>query len=297
MQPAHELQPGIRRGLRILWGILFVSVAFSLIQTLTGVAGSAGDYLLADVLTPAIPAVAALLCLARARLIASDRGAWLAMSVGLGLWALAELYWVVFFQDPNDVPYPSPADGLWLAFYVTSYIALIALIRARVRRFQPSMWLDGLIAALGAAAILAALVFGPVLDQTDTNVSTLATNIAYPVGDLLLIGMVAGMFALSGGRVERAWLWLAAGLGANAVGDSIYVYQSAMGTYQEGTLLDLTWSIAAMLVAVAAWQRTRVEEVELQGWPALVVPSLFTLSSLGVLVYGNVRSCRCRRSC
>ncbi len=288
MAEAIDFKNGIRRALRILWGVLAVSVAFSLIQTLTGVAGNAGDDLYADVLTPLIPAVAALLCLARARLIGSDRGAWLAMSIGLGLWALAELYWVLFFNDPSDIPYPSPADGLWLAFYVTSYIALIALIRARVRSFQASMWLDGLIAALGAAAILAALVFGRILDQTGTDVPTLATNLAYPLGDLLLIAMVAGMFALSGWRAERAWLWLAAGLVANAVGDSIYVYQSAIGTYQEGTLLDLTWSIAAVLVAIAAWQPTSGDDVDLQGWPALVVPALFTLSSVGVLVYGNV---------
>ncbi|MEA2405896.1 MAG: hypothetical protein QOE69_15 [Thermoleophilaceae bacterium] len=285
---ALELGPVAGRRLRVLWRLLLVALAFSVVQTATGVAGSFGDDLFANVLTPAIPALAAALCFARARLFAPDRGAWLAMSVGLGLWALAELYWVVFFSDPSDIPYPSPADALWLAFYLTSYVALMALIRARVRSFQASMWLDGLIAALGAAGLVAALVFKPALTQTHASGAALATNLAYPIGDLLLIAMVFGMFALSGWRAERAWLVLAAGLLASAVGDSIFVYQSAMGTYQEGTLLDVSWALSASLVAMAAWQRERTEKVELQGWPGVVVSSLFTLSSVGVLIYGNV---------
>lgn len=101
------------------------------------------------------------------------------------------------------------------------------------------MWLDGLIAALGATGIVAAVVFGPILQQSDAKVSTVATNLAYPIGDLLLVAMVAGMFALSGWHAERAWLWLAGGLVANAVGDSMYLYQSAVGTYQEGSVRRL----------------------------------------------------------
>ena len=52
-----------------------------------------------------------------------------------------------------EEPFPSVADAFYLAYYLPLYVALVALIRARVPRFHPSMWLDGVIGALGAAAV------------------------------------------------------------------------------------------------------------------------------------------------
>ena len=51
----------------------------------------------------------------------------------------------------GDGPYPLLADVLLaLAGYLPLYVTLVVLIRARVPRFHPSMWLDGVIGALGA---------------------------------------------------------------------------------------------------------------------------------------------------
>ena len=49
-------------------------------------------------------------------------------------------------------PYPSVADLFCLVSYLLLYVALVGLIRARVPRFHPSMWLDGVIGALGTTA-------------------------------------------------------------------------------------------------------------------------------------------------
>ena len=52
------------------------------------------------------------------------------------------------------------------------------------------MWLDGVIAGLGMCAVAAGLVLDPVLSATGGSLPVVATNLAYPVGDLLLLLLV-----------------------------------------------------------------------------------------------------------
>ena len=86
-------------------------------------------------------------------------------------------------------------------------------------------------------------------------------NLSYPLLDLLLLSLVVASFALSGWRPDRGWLLLALGLGLMALGDGVYLFQAAKGTYVEGRLLDALWPAAALLVGAAAWQPVRAAAV------------------------------------
>src|SRR5215218_9692111 len=59
----------------------------------------------------------ALLCLGRAALVSDHRIAWLAIGVGALFNGLGDLYWVLFLESLENVPYPSLADAFWLAVY------------------------------------------------------------------------------------------------------------------------------------------------------------------------------------
>jgi diguanylate cyclase (GGDEF)-like protein len=75
-----------------------------------------------------------------------------------------------------------------------------------------------------------------------------------------------------------------------SVADTVYVLRIATGTYHGGTMLDPMWAVASVLVACAALRppRTRASQAA-HGWAVLVVPTLFTLLSLGLLVYGSIQ--------
>ena len=228
-------------------------------------------------------------CLARATLVRTERAGWLALATGMALWTLGNLYFTVFLLDLEEPPFPSLADAGYLLFYPPAYVALVLLVRERVTRFHASVWLDGLLGALAVAALGAALVLTPVLESTSGGLAAVATNLAYPLGDLLLISFVVGIFALTGWRPGGAWLLIGGGLVTLAVADSLYLYRVATESYEPGTILDSIWPAGMVLLAWAAWQRTHeTEAVSLEGWPVLVVPSLFTASALGILIYGNV---------
>jgi diguanylate cyclase (GGDEF)-like protein len=160
----------------------------------------------------------------------------------------------------------------------------------RVRGISASVWMDGLIAMLAVSAIGTAFVIPSIVD-TSGETAVVATNLSYPLGDLLLIALVIGGFALTSWRPGRAWTLIGGGLILFAIADSFYLYKVAQDTFVEGTWLDAIWPAGMVLIALAAWQAPpRSTTHRADAWPILAVPIpvTLTLASVAVLVYGNI---------
>jgi diguanylate cyclase (GGDEF)-like protein len=220
---------------------------------------------------------AAVACLLRARVSRS----WALMGVALVLWSAGELVFSLAYPK-DEVPIPSAADPLYLCFYPLSYAALMLLVRDRGVRLPRGTWLDGAIAALAAAAFAAAFTIEPVTSDLGASVPEVAVNLAYPLGDLLLLGLVAGAFALTGWRPGRAWLLIGCGLVCNALADSTYLVQSAHGTYSEGGPVDALWPASALLIGFAAWARPAAGGSSFDGRRVIAVPLASGLMALGL---------------
>ena len=224
-------------------------------------------------------------CLARAIVVRQERGAWLALALGLVAWSAAEILSTVWINKLSDPPYPSVADALYLAFYPAVYIALGMLFRGRMRSARAGLWLDAVIAALAVAVAGELFVFHTILAAEQGSLLAVATDIAYPLGDLVMLALVIGVFALTGWRPGRAWGLIGGALVAMAIADVVYAYQAAQGTYLEGTVLDALWPAATLLVASAAWQPPQAVTLRLHGWRVLVLPSAFAIAGIAALVY------------
>jgi diguanylate cyclase (GGDEF)-like protein len=180
-------------------------------------------------------------------------------------------------------------DVLYLAFYPASWAAMVLLLRSRVSRLRPALWLDGLISALATAAVAAALLVEPVVSASGGYASMAATSLAYALGDLLLLVFVVAVFGLTGWRPGRGWLLLGAGFALAAVADTVFLYQSAQGTYVEGSWVDALWPAAALMLGFAAWARGhRLGAIVLAGWRVLLIPTICAVIALALLVFGNV---------
>ena len=217
-----------------------------------------------------------------------ERHVWSLIAAALVAWAVGNTYWTFFLVDLDSPPYPSVSDVFWLAFYPPVYLALALLLRRRVRAYRASLALDGAIGALAVGAVATALVFGKVAETDAGSPLGNLTNLAYPLADMLLVAMVAGALALTGWRADRAWAYLAVGFVVFGASDSLYLFQVAEGSYHEGTLVDLGWPAAAVLLAFAASQRrtNRVAERR-SGWLLLGLPALFAAVGLSVLVFDH----------
>ena len=148
---------------------------------------------------------------------------------------------------------PSVADPLYLAFYPLVYAGMVMLMRDRLKRVPTAFRLDALICGLTLGALAAAIATGPIDAALQGEPAAVMVGLAYPVGDLLLLALTAGMLPILGWRAELRWGLMIAGFMAYAVADTVYLFQSTAGTYLEGTWVDAFWPIASLLIAVAGW--------------------------------------------
>ena len=274
---------------RLLCAALLIGVVAYAVEALLGTQGGI-DRFFNNWIYNGLLVGSGICCLVRAVLVRAERLPWVLLGGALLLWTTGDLYYFFFLSGADTVPIPSVADGFYLAFYPVSYAALALLLRARMRRFQGNLSLDGLIAALSVAAVGAAVVFDEVLSTTGGSTLVVATNLAYPLADLLLLSLVVAMFALTGWRFDSTWAFVAAGFAVFAVADTAYLYETAVGSYVEGGLLDVGWPAAVVLIACAAWQPvTKLEDVRAESWQALTLPTFFALVGLALLVYDHFR--------
>ena len=270
-------------------GLLFVvfGTAVMMVRTQIGDAGAEFVSLWLDrVLYNAVLLVAVGLVLVRA-LRGTDRLPWLCVGAAALLWALGNTYYstVLWLRDP--MPYPSVADALWLLFYLPAYAGVLLLARARLARVRHTSWLDGAIGGLSIASVGAAVAFGTIVEATGGDSLAVATNLAYPLGDMVLLSLVVGVLAVTGWRPGRQWVLIAAGFACFAVADTFYLFRIAADTYVSGSLLDMGWLLALGLLAFAAWAPEVRLRARVEGWQLLAAPTIFGLAGLGVLVYDH----------
>jgi diguanylate cyclase (GGDEF)-like protein len=285
--------PGLRRGRAAivrgaaltLLGVWLVYFAYVVTAPGLGAEGFFRTYVFS-----ALPILAASVCLLRAWSSRTGRMPWLLLGIGMLLWAGGSIFWSVSLKQLAEPPYPSVADALYLGFYPACYVGLVLLAMPRVRGISSSVWLDGLIAMLAVSAVGAAFLIPAVASTSGTH-AVVATNLAYPLGDLLLIALVVGGFALTSWQPGRAWALIGGGLVLFAIADSVYLYLVTHGTFVEGTWLDALWPGGMVLIAFAAWQPpARATTHRGDSWTVLAVPLpiVLALASVGVLIYGNL---------
>jgi two-component system cell cycle response regulator len=227
------------------------------------------------------------ICIARVVRVREERLAWSLLAAALLSWTLGEIYYTGVLWNEDPIPIPSLADLGYLGFVPLAFSGLVVLLRGRVSA-RRTVWLDGLTAALAAAALSAAIVFQVVLGEVGGRPLSVATNLAYPVGDLLLLGVVVVGLALSGWRPGRTWLLLGGGIAAFLIADSLYLVETAKNTYAPGSVFDEGWWAGITLVAVASWlgppPKRRVSGERLD---KIVMPLAFALVGLAVLLWAS----------
>ncbi len=269
-------------------GVALVGFSFLALHLAFGVGGHGLDRFADRWVYDALELLAAAGCLLRAAWVRDERGAWLVLGLGVLAFATGDILYDAYYA--GNAPSPSLSDVFYLAFYPASYVALVLLLKARVSSFNKSIWLDGAMAGLAAAAVGATVVFETVAQHTHGSRSAVIVNLAYPFADILLVALVVFVFAVTGWRPGRAWATIGLAFALSAIADSIYLFQVATGTYVEGTLLDALWPASVLLLAASAWQASnRRFRIELAGRPLAATPIVCGLVAIGVFVVDRVR--------
>ncbi len=237
-----------------------------------------------------VMAIGAGLCFARAVAERRERLAWTLIGSGLACWIGGETYFTLVLWDDASPPVPSPADLGFLLFPPLMFAGIILLLRSRVRGLPRMLWVDGITAALAVGAVSAAVVVETVLDASaGSDRLAVITNLAYPVTDLVLVGLIVGAVAARGWRVDRTLGLLLAGVFSFWLSDSLYLVLTAKGTWESGGAFDAGWWATAVVLGAAAWQpATRQAQAAVRpGAARILAPIGFALAGLAVLVVGS----------
>jgi diguanylate cyclase (GGDEF)-like protein len=236
--------------------------------------------------------VVAALCIARGFTRRSGRPVALTLGLGLFMWASGDIALTVESLGGVTPSTPSLADVFYLGFYPLTYVAAVIFMRGEVRRLATPSWLDGAVASLGTASVCAAFAFERVLHATGGTSAATATNLAYPVGDVLLLSLVVGGTTVMSGRRKAPWLLMAGGMAINAAGDTASLFGTSFGASRLGFIFDaIAWPTSMLVLSISVWLRPHPSNPQtLRKPPLFVIPGLSAGCALVVLFVGNLHA-------
>jgi diguanylate cyclase (GGDEF)-like protein len=178
--------------------------------------------------------------------------AWRRLAIAFSCWWAGDVIWFVYEVILRQEPFPSPADLAYLAFYPCAAWALLSF-PAPVRRRSDWMklGLDAVTVLLCAAMGIWYLVVGPTVHEHPSQGLAMALNLAYPIGDLLvLFGVIVTVMRRTTAG-DAALRILVAGAGALVIADVAFAHLSLSGEY-DGGVPDAFWAAAWCLFFLAA---------------------------------------------
>ncbi|MCU1363112.1 MAG: putative signaling protein [Acidimicrobiaceae bacterium] len=233
------------------------------------------------------------MCFYKARHHRAGRAIPLTLGLALLCWTLGDLVVTWESLGGKSPPTPSSADALYLVFYPLAYIATVMLLQRGLGRLARPNWLDGVVAGLGGAALCAAFAFHSIHHLTGGSSLGTAVNLAYPVGDLMLLLLAIGGTVLLTGRGSSQWYFLAAGLSVVVIGDTFnLVGTSAEHTTRIGTDFNqIAWPAAIFLMSLSVWLPSRhADPLRPQRVSSFTFPGIAAAGGLFILVYGTIHS-------
>lgn len=178
--------------------------------------------------------------------------AWILIAMSLGTFVSGDITYDVLtkYMHENN-PFPSLADVFYLATYILAVGGLLGLVRARRRERDSGALLDALIVTSGAALLSWIYLIQPYVHAHNMTFFQKAVSIAYPLGDILLLCMLARLLA-GGARRNVALGLLSAGAVGVLVADCVYGWIQLNGNWKVGGPTDLGWVAFYLLWGAAA---------------------------------------------
>ncbi|MFL6133586.1 MAG: putative bifunctional diguanylate cyclase/phosphodiesterase [Nocardioidaceae bacterium] len=207
----------------------------------------------------------------------TDRRFWILIGAATTSWATGQLVWTWYESVlSREVPFPSLSDLGYLGLSPLAAAAMLALpLAAQSTAGKVRTIFDGLMVATSLLLCSWVLVLRHVFDAGVDSLVSASISLAYPVGDVVLITMVVTTW-LRARRADRrlpvSLPFLASGLLAFAVSDSGFTYETTLGRYSSGSIIDLGWFAGFSLMLVSALRdepghRATVSDDEVRSLP------------------------------
>lgn len=179
---------------------------------------------------------------------------WMLATLGLGLWAVAEVIWLCYTVTAGVPSEITVSDFLWLTGYAPLAAGLWGLsypFLGKLRRLGYTRGQKGVLAALVIALtllVLAALEKMFTFGVERPHIFTL--NVLYVLLDILMLAVsLAAVTAFSGGLLEVSLRFVAGGFILFATSDLLY----AVAETYEFVPADIMYAFSYLLIAAGLW--------------------------------------------
>ncbi|WP_128378232.1 aminotransferase class I/II-fold pyridoxal phosphate-dependent enzyme [Streptomyces cavernae] len=173
----------------------------------------------------------------------AHRWPWWFLAAALLTFVAGDTYYYAveqYFQTSN--PFPSPADACYLMVYVLFAIGLFGLVRYRWSGHDLPSLLDALIFTAALALPVWVYLVQPLSVLEGLTWVQRAISIAYPLGDVLVLAMLARLVTPGTNRGHnRSVQLLFLGTAILLLSDVVYGILQLNATWQAGTLMDAGW--------------------------------------------------------
>jgi diguanylate cyclase (GGDEF)-like protein len=219
-----------------------------------------------------------------------DARPWFLLSAGLALSTAGDWTWVILARVYGLEPFPSIADAFYLGGMGLTVLAVVWMVRGRIPGGDRAGLVDALIVAVGVGLVSWAFLMAPIVADPAAAFNEIAIALAYPMLDILLLGLMVRILLAPGPRVPSLTFLMGA-LVAFLLSDFPYAILALSDGYYTGHIVDAGWLIGSVLWATAALhpsmrqvaERVEVGEVRLSAW-RLVLLAAASLMAPAVLV-------------
>jgi PAS domain S-box-containing protein len=140
------------------------------------------------------------------------------------------------------LPFPSFADVLYLSVYPLIAVGLLMFIYWRTPDGDLRSLIDALTLTVGLALLSWIFLIQPYVNNPALTALQKTVAIAYPLGDVLMLALLARLLAPGTARARSVQL-LTVGVVAGLIADTAYGAIQLYGTFRNGTIIDLGWAL------------------------------------------------------
>jgi diguanylate cyclase (GGDEF)-like protein len=208
--------------------------------------------------TAVLGSATAAICVWRYRRDPNRSLAWLCIGAGIALNAWGGIVEAIEEKVITTTALVTPADGLYLCLYPFVTIGLLLIVRTRYPGLGPAKLLDASVLTIGLGLLCWIVLIRPAAASAAGSDLDRIVTLAYPVGDLMLLAILARIIAAEGWRVPAVRLMLFALIGF-LLGDSAWAFVNNNGWSTSdavAALLSEPFLIAFVLLGAGALHRS-----------------------------------------
>jgi len=157
-----------------------------------------------------------------------------------------------------QVPFPSFADVLYLVTYPLYAAGLLIFIWWRTPDRDRRSLIDALILTVGLALLSWMYLILPYVHNPGLSWLQKSVAISYPLGDVLVLAMIARLLVPGTGRNRSVYL-LTLGTVGMLASDAVFGLLQLYGSFRSGTIVDLGWAVFYGAWGAAALQPSMSE--------------------------------------